>query len=98
MVAEANGNVLLYDTSASTFTVSRKDLQSLSGAYAASNFGQFVIGSTIYNSSLVPTQTLNNSVGVSSGFEFVDQFGFRTGAQDASSLRASSNVTIWRTR
>ncbi len=85
LAAEADGNVLLFDTNANTFTVSRKDANSLSGAYAASDFGQFLIGSTVYNNSVVPIQTLANSVGSPSGFEYVDQLGFRTGATDAAS-------------
>ncbi len=48
----ADGNVILYDATADSFTISRKDFTALSGAYAASSFGQFVVGSTLLNESL----------------------------------------------
>ena len=35
-VAMPDGNVMLYDANADTFTVSRKDFTTLSGAYASS--------------------------------------------------------------
>ncbi len=79
MAAQADGNVLLYSANADSFTISRKDFTALGGAYAASNFDQFVIGHTLFNGSLVPVRTFDSTVGISSGFTFVDQMGFRTG-------------------
>lgn len=80
LAAQANGNVLLYNANSDSFTISRKDFASLGGAYAASNFDQFAIGHTLLNASLVPIRTFDSTVGVSSGFVFVDQGAFRTGA------------------
>jgi uncharacterized protein (TIGR03437 family) len=75
---EADGNVLLYDANADTFTVSRKDFTALSGAYAASAFDQYVVGGNLLNSSLVPVTQFETASGSSSGFSFVDQLAFRT--------------------
>ncbi len=74
LAAQADGNVLLYDSSADTFTVSRRDVERLSGTYAASSFGQYVAGSNFLNSSLVPVRRLNTAV---FGFDFVDEMGLR---------------------
>lgn len=84
MAASSNGTVYLYDANADTFTISRKDTESLSGAYAASSFDQYVIGSRVLNSSLVPVAQLETATGTSSGFVFLDQGGFRTTAPNAS--------------
>lgn len=84
MAVEADGNVLLYNASADTFTISRKDADALSGAYAASSFDQFVVGNRLMNASLVTTSFLETGTGAPSGFAFVDQFGFRTTAPGAS--------------
>ena len=80
MAAQADGNVLLYNANADTFTISRKDSTALAGAYAASNFDEFVIGNTIYNASLVQVRQLDGTVGLSSGFAFLGTSGYRTGA------------------
>lgn len=81
MAAQANGNVLLYNANSDSFTISRKDFTALGGAYAASNYDQFIIGHTLFNASLVPVRTFDSTVGLSSGFAFVDQMGFRTGGE-----------------
>ena len=44
LVAAPDGNVLLYDANADTFTVSRKDFSTLGGAYAASSYQSFIVG------------------------------------------------------
>src|ERR1035438_5017343 len=75
-----DGNVLLYDANADTFTVSRKDFTTLSGAYAASSYDSYVVGSTLLNASLVPAGVLETASGAPSGFAFIDQSGFRTTA------------------
>jgi uncharacterized protein (TIGR03437 family) len=72
LVAGADGNVFLYDASAGTFTVSRTIGSSLSGAYAVSGDGWFVVGNTLLNSSLVP-------VGTFSGSQFFSGFAFSSG-------------------
>ena len=78
LVAMPDGNVMLYDANADTFTISRKDYQALGGAYAASSYNSYVVGNYLLNSSLVTQSTLENASGVSSGFTFIDQSGFRT--------------------
>lgn len=92
LVASSDGSVLLYDANVDTFTVSRKDSNSLGGAYAASSFGDYVIGNAIYNSSLVQTRTIQPSVGTSAGFAFVDQTGFFIGAPGAGSAGVIARV------
>ena len=83
-----DGHVLLYDTNANAFTVARQNGTSLSGSYAASNYGTFVIGNTVMNSSLVPIAQLGSGSGtgqgITAGFAFVDDLGFRTSSVGAS--------------
>ena len=83
LFASADGTTMLYDANAGTFTNARKDFKALSGAYAASNFGNFVVGSNLLNSSLVPAFALDSSANVPSGFVFVDQAGFRSSSTGA---------------
>ena len=85
MAASSDGSVMLYDATADTFTISRKDFTSLGGAYAASSYGQYVIGNMIFDSSLVQTATIQPTTGTSSGFTFVDQNGFFISAPDSAS-------------
>ncbi len=94
LAAQADGNVLLYNANVDSFTISRKDALTLSGAYAASSFDQFVVGSLVLNSSLVPVRTLETGTGLSSGFAFVDQFGFRTTAPTAASAGVIQRVDL----
>jgi len=84
IAALSDGNVFLYSDALHTFTTSRKlDTSSLSGAYAASNNGQYVVGNNLLNSSLVPVKALDSGVNPSSGFVFVNNAAFRTTAQAA---------------
>ncbi|HLI85181.1 MAG TPA: hypothetical protein VKV17_14780 [Bryobacteraceae bacterium] len=69
LIAGADGSAFLYDASSDTFTVSRSIGTTLSGAYAASGDGWFVVGNTVLNSSLVPVATLGGSQ-LSYGFTF----------------------------
>ena len=85
MAASTDGSVMLYDATVDTFTISRKDFTALAGAYAASSFGQYVIGNMIFDSSLVQTATIQPTNGLSSGFAFVDQNGFFLSAPDSAS-------------
>ncbi|BDC50891.1 hypothetical protein F183_A32070 [Bryobacterales bacterium F-183] len=85
LFASSDGNVMLYDANVDTFTVSRKDFTSLSGAYAASSFNQYVVGNFLLNRSLVRVSQFDATSGTSSGFAFVDNEGFRTVAASASS-------------
>ncbi|HLH00797.1 MAG TPA: hypothetical protein VKX49_31105 [Bryobacteraceae bacterium] len=79
-IASSDGSVMLYDAVSDSFTVSRKDFTSLSGAYAASNFDQYMVGNMLMNSSLVQIAQIGTSGGNSSGFAFVDQTGYFTTA------------------
>ncbi len=79
-MAGSDGTVMLYDANSNSFSASRKDFTSLSGAYAASNFHQYVVGNVLLDSSLVPSGQLSTSAGASSGFAFVDQTGYFTTA------------------
>ena len=80
MAAMADGNTMLYNANVDSFTISRKDYPALSGAYAASNLDQFVVGITLLNSSLVKVREFETGSGLPSGFAFLDQGGFRTTA------------------
>jgi uncharacterized protein (TIGR03437 family) len=85
LIASANGAVMLYNANSDTFTASRKDFGSLGGAYAASNFNQFVVGSNMLDASLVPKGTILTNSSNPSGFAFVNQGGYYTSAATASS-------------
>lgn len=104
MAAQADGTLMLYNANVDTFTVSRKEGTSLSGAYAASNFDQFVIGNLLLNASLVASRQFESGSGSSSGFAFVDQGGFRTTAANATSpgniqrVDTTSSATLRSTR
>lgn len=76
LLASPDGTVALYSAAANTFVNSRKDLSSLSGAFAASSYGSYVIGSTYFDSSLVPTGTIGTSSTVPSGFSFTGTGGY----------------------
>jgi uncharacterized protein (TIGR03437 family) len=83
LAASADGNVLLYDAAADSFIISRKLPAALSGAFAASGDGQYLAGSTLLNSSLVPATTWNDG-SFPSGFAFAGGQGIRlTGPQNA---------------
>jgi uncharacterized protein (TIGR03437 family) len=68
LAAQADGNLLLYNASADSFTISRRDVEKLGGAYAASSFDRFVVGNAWLNSSLVTTRRFGG--GTSAGFAF----------------------------
>src|SRR5579871_2067110 len=89
-MASSDGSTWLYDANSNTFTVSRKDFTALSGAYASSNFNQYVVGNTLLDSSLVPAGTLSTAGGTASGFAFVDRNGYLTSAVTASAGTQSS--------
>jgi uncharacterized protein (TIGR03437 family) len=85
LAAMPDGNVMLYDANADTFTISRQDVKSLGGAYAASSYNTYVAGNNVLNASLVPVGTLETASGAASGFAFMGQGGFRTMQSAASS-------------
>src|SRR5690242_3722499 len=78
--AMPDGNVMLYDATADTFTVSRKDVSTLSGTFSASNLGLYVVGNQLLNDSLVPITSFDASTSTTAGFAFVDGLGLRTAA------------------
>jgi uncharacterized protein (TIGR03437 family) len=92
VAASSDGSVFLYDANVDSFTISRKDFTSLSGAVAASAYGQYVIGNQIFDSSLVPTATIQPTNGNSSGFIFLDQNGFFVSAADSASSGVLARV------
>jgi uncharacterized protein (TIGR03437 family) len=85
LIASDDGSVMLYDANVDSVTISRKDFQSLGGAYAASAFGTYVVGTSILNSSLVPVARISPVTGSSSGFVFLDQTGLFMSAPSSSS-------------
>ena len=94
MAVQKNGNLLLYNANADTFTISRKEPANLSGAYAASSFDQFVVGSKLLNSSLVPVAQFESASGTASGFAFVDQTALRTTAPSSSTPGVIQRVNL----
>lgn len=103
LAASPTGNVMLYDAAHDTFILSRKDLTSLSGAYAvatasgASSSGpafstRYVIGDNLFDASLVPQGTLDASVGHTSGFAFTGAGGYRLTGSAASSPGVIQNM------
>lgn len=94
MAVQSTGGLLLYDATADTFTVSRKESDKLSGAIAASSFDQFVVGNKLLNASLVPVRTLDSSTTQSAGFIFVDQVGLRTSAGDTTAAGVIQRVDL----
>ena len=87
MLASTDGHVMLYDANVNSFTVSRQDFPSLVGPYAASAFGQYVVGKYLLNSSLAPVAAFSTAAetGQPSGFVFVNQTGYMTVAPNTSS-------------
>lgn len=77
MAASKDGTTFLYDGNANAFVTSRKDAQTLGGAYAASDFDQFIVGNFLLNGSLVPVRRMAPDSEGAYGFAFVDNTGFR---------------------
>ncbi len=84
LIASADGHTMLYDANVNTFTVSRQDFQALTGSYASSAFGQYLVGNTILDASLVPVAAVNTQGGQPSGFTFVGQNGYQTSSTGTS--------------
>ena len=78
--AGADGSTYLYDASVNSFVAGRKDFPALSGAHAASDYGEFIANNYLLNPSLVMVATLDSSIGASSGAAFPGSTGFRTTA------------------
>src|SRR5260370_1728639 len=75
LAAMPDGNVMLWDSNAHTFTGPRKDVSSLSRAYAASSYSSYVVGSTLLNASLVPSGVLASASAAPPAFSFVPRTG-----------------------
>ena len=78
LAAAPDGSAMLYSANSDTFVVSRKDLGKVQGAYAASSYDMFVVDNVVLNASLVAVRRMETGSGISTGFVFVDQTGFRT--------------------
>ena len=94
VVAGSDGSVYIYDSSADTFTVSRKDFTTLGGAYAASSMDQFIVGNNLLDSSGVPVAQFESSTGKSSGFVFTGPLGVRTTTPDSASPGVIQRVNL----
>jgi uncharacterized protein (TIGR03437 family) len=79
-IAQANGNVMLYEASGDTFVAARKDFDKLEGAFAALSDSRFVVDNNLLNSSLVRIQQFESDTGLSSGIVMADQYAVRTTA------------------
>jgi uncharacterized protein (TIGR03437 family) len=93
LLASPDGNVMLYTAAANTFVASRQDLTSLSGAFAASNYSNYIVGNNVLDASLVPLGTLGTSGSASSGFYFMDQGGFLASAATNASAGVMQRVS-----
>jgi uncharacterized protein (TIGR03437 family) len=80
MGASKDGTTLLFDGNSNSFVAARRDATALSGAYAAANFDQFVVGNFLLNASLVPIRRLAPDTQANFGFAFVDNTAFRVSA------------------
>jgi len=79
-----DGTVALYEALTDTFVASRKDLNSLGGAYAALTDDLFVVDNNVFNRALVPSGQLDASAGPSSGFATINGAGVRSTTPSAS--------------
>jgi len=94
LYAAPDGTVMVYSADAATFTVARKDLTALQGAFAASSYNSYVVGNTVFDASLVPLGTLDASVGNTFGFSFVGQGGYRVTGTAASAAGVIQNLPV----
>ncbi|GEM_PF-269538 len=90
LIATDDGSVMLYDANVGSFVASRKDFTSLAGSYAASSFGQYVVGNHVLDASGAPSRDFN-AIGSPSGFAFVDQAGYFTAAAPTTSGSAQNS-------
>jgi uncharacterized protein (TIGR03437 family) len=88
LLASPDGNVMLYTASANSFVASRHDFSALSGAFAASDYGSYVVGNSILDASVVPSGSVSQSTNPTSGFTFVDSGGYLASAASASAAGA----------
>ena len=77
-MAMPDGTVALYEAASDTFVASRKDLTSLSGAYAALSDNEFVVDTNVLDGTLVSIGQLDTTAGSSSGLAPINGMGLRT--------------------
>jgi uncharacterized protein (TIGR03437 family) len=90
----ADGNVMLYNASANTFTASRQDFTALQGAYAASSLNQYVVDNHMLDASLVPIMTVGLDQDPTSGFAFMGGQGLRTMAPASGAAGVIERVAV----
>ncbi len=95
-LASPDGTVALYTSAAGTFINSRHDFTALSGAFAASDYGSYVVGNSVLNASLVPSGVISPSPLPTSGFTFIDAGGYNGGGYMASAASASAAGSLVR--
>jgi len=96
LVAQADGNLLLYSAVEDAFTVSRKDFSKLGGAYAALSEERFLVDRYLLDGALTPLRDLGAGGGQSSGFALAEGLGVRTSAPDAASAGVIERVDLAR--
>lgn len=92
LMVQPDGTVMVYSADADTFTVGRKDFASLQGAFAASSYDTYIVGNNMFNASLVPQGSMNASSGVTSGFSFTGQGGYRVTASSQATAGVIQNL------
>jgi uncharacterized protein (TIGR03437 family) len=97
LLASPDGNVALYTAAANTFVTSRQDFTALSGAFAASDFGYYVVGNSVLDSSLVPVGVVNPSALPSSAFTFMGEGGYMASAASAAAAGTLLQVNSLKT-
>jgi uncharacterized protein (TIGR03437 family) len=76
LLAQADGNLMLYDASSDAFVISRRNAETLAGGYGASSYGDFAVGNAILNASLVPVRQFGGGP-VAAGYAFAGESAFR---------------------
>ena len=96
MAVSPDGKTMLYDANAGAFTVLRQDYTALSGAYGASDLGQFVVDNHMLDNSLVQVGLFDKGANGSSGVAFLDASTVirTTGPVTASATAAPANPTL----
>jgi uncharacterized protein (TIGR03437 family) len=97
LLASPDGNVALYTASSNSFVASRHDFTALSGAFAASDFGTYIVGNSVLDSSLVPTGVVNPSTLPTSAFAFTGQGGYLASTASPASAGSLRQVTNFQT-
>ncbi len=95
LIAQPDGNLMVYDAQSDTFSVSRKDTATNSGPLAVAPGGNYyVVGNRLLNASLIPISTLESATGQASAFAFLGNTGLRLTAPNASSPGVIQKVDL----